>query len=90
MKTLTQPAATVPILPDQAARAGWRRRVARIGSLIQLAFAALWLARSTLATGWPGRLPIALSPGRLPRPRQRIARQPSTWPLRPAPWGPGR
>jgi hypothetical protein len=60
MKTLTQPAATIPIRPDQAARAAWRRRVARIGALIQLAFAALWLARGTLATGWPGRLPIAL------------------------------
>ena len=61
MKTLTQPAATAPILPDQAARAAWRRRVARIGALIQRAFAALWLARGTLATGWPGRLPIALT-----------------------------
>jgi hypothetical protein len=61
MTTLTQPAATVPALPGPAARAAWRRRVARIGSLIQLAFAALWLARGTLATGWPGRLPIAIS-----------------------------
>jgi hypothetical protein len=57
----TQPAATAPALPDPAARAAWRRRVARIGSLIQLAFAALWLARGTLATGWPGQLPIAVT-----------------------------
>jgi hypothetical protein len=56
-----QPAAAVPVLPDPAARVAWRRRVARIGSLIQLAFAALWLARGTLATGWPGQLPIAVT-----------------------------
>jgi hypothetical protein len=61
MTTLTQPAATAPARPDPAARAAWRRRVARIGSLIQLAFAALWLARGTLATGWPGQLPIAIT-----------------------------
>ncbi len=61
MTTLTQPAATAPARPDPAARAAWRRRVARIGSLIQLAFAALWLARGTLATEWPGRLPIAIT-----------------------------
>src|SRR6266567_2458945 len=61
MTTLTQPAATAPALPEPAARAAWRRRVARIGSLIQLAFAALWLTRGTLATGWPGQLPIALT-----------------------------
>jgi hypothetical protein len=60
MTTLTQPAATAPTLPEPAARAAWRRRVARIGALIQLAFAALWITRGTLATGWPGRLPIAL------------------------------
>ncbi len=47
--------------PDAEARAAWRRRVARIGSEIQLAFAALWFARGTLATGWPGRLPIAIT-----------------------------
>ncbi len=38
----------------------WRRRVSRIGSLIQLGFAALWLGRGTLATGLPGRLPLGL------------------------------
>ena len=46
---------------DAAARAAWRRRVARIGALIQLLFAALWLTRGSLATGWPGRLPIAIT-----------------------------
>jgi hypothetical protein len=61
MTTLTQPAAPAPALSEPAARAAWRRRVARIGSLIQLAFAALWLARGTLATGWPGQLPIAIT-----------------------------
>jgi hypothetical protein len=61
MTTRTQPADTSPTLPGPAARAAWRRRVARIGSLIQLAFAALWLARGTLATGWPGRLPLAIT-----------------------------
>ncbi|HEX9359766.1 MAG TPA: hypothetical protein VF933_38905 [Streptosporangiaceae bacterium] len=61
MTTLTQPAAPAPTRPDPDARAAWRRRVARIGSLIQLAFAALWLARGTLATGWPGQLPIAIT-----------------------------
>jgi hypothetical protein len=45
---------------DAAARAAWRRRVARIGSEIQLAFAALWFARGTLASGWPGRAAIAI------------------------------
>jgi len=61
MKTLTKPAATAPALPDPDARAAWRRRVARGGALIQLAFAALWLVRGALATGWPGRLPIAIT-----------------------------
>jgi hypothetical protein len=42
------------------ARDAWRRRVARIGSDIQLAFAVLWIVRGMLATGWPGRLPTAL------------------------------
>ncbi len=59
MQTLAHPAGTDPAtIPD--ARAAWRRRVARIGSLIQLAFAALWFARGALATGWPGHLPIAV------------------------------
>ena len=61
MTTLTQPADTSRTLAVTAARAAWRRRVARIGALIQLAFAALWLARGTLATGWPGQLPIAIT-----------------------------
>jgi len=42
-----------------AARAAWRRRVARTGSLIQLAFALLWIGRATLAAaGLPGRIPV--------------------------------
>ena len=62
MRTRTEPAAAVSIAgPEAAARAAWRRRVARIGSLIQLAFAILWIIRGTLATGWPGRLPLALA-----------------------------
>jgi hypothetical protein len=61
MKTLTHPADTSPALPSPGARAAWRRRVARIGSEIQLAFAALWLVRGTLATGWPGQIPIAIT-----------------------------
>lgn len=58
MHTVTEPAPT----PGAAiaARDAWRRRVARVGSDIQLAFAALWIVRGTLATGWPGRLPVAL------------------------------
>ena len=63
MTTITRPTQTSPARPDPAARAAWRRRVARIGGEFQLAFAALWLARGTLATGWPGRLPIAIHPG---------------------------
>jgi hypothetical protein len=43
-----------------AARDAWRRRVARVGSDIQLTFAVLWVVRGMLATGWPGRLPVAL------------------------------
>jgi len=66
MKTLAlpvQPAASpVPaVSSDLAARAAWRRRVAQIGSQFQLAFVALWLVRGTLATGWPGNLPIAIA-----------------------------
>lgn len=58
MHAITEPASGNA---NQAARAAWRRRVARVGSLIQLAFAILWIIRGTLATGWPGRLPIALA-----------------------------
>lgn len=61
METLTQTTRPVVQVPPAHARLAWRRRVARIGSLIQLGFAALWLARGTLATGWGGRLPIALA-----------------------------
>ena len=61
MASQAQPAATAPAHPDPAARSAWRRRVARVGSLIQLAFAALWLVRGILATGWPGQLPIAIT-----------------------------
>ena len=61
MTTPAVPASPAVVLPGPAARAAWRRRVARVGSEIQLAFAALWLARGSLATGWPGRLPIALA-----------------------------
>jgi hypothetical protein len=60
MQTLTRPPAAAALLPDQDARAAWRRRVAYAGSLFQLAFAALWLVRGTLATGWPAR-PIAIA-----------------------------
>jgi hypothetical protein len=62
MHAITEPL-SVPAATDTgaAARAAWRRRVARVGSLIQLAFAALWIVRGTLATGWPGRLPLALA-----------------------------
>ena len=60
MNTLTQPPRSDPAT-GPAARAAWRRRVARIGSLFQLAFAALWFARASLATGWPGQLPIAIT-----------------------------
>jgi hypothetical protein len=61
MKTLAETTRPVRLSPAIDARLAWRRRVARIGSLIQLGFAALWLGRGTLATGWPGRLPIALA-----------------------------
>jgi hypothetical protein len=61
MASQAQPAATAPAHPDPAARSAWRRRVARVGSLIQLAFAALWLVRGILATGWPGQVPIAIT-----------------------------
>lgn len=51
-----------PVLPSPAdARLAWRRRVGRVGSLIQLGFAALWLGRGALATGWQGRTPVALA-----------------------------
>jgi hypothetical protein len=61
MKTLTRPAAALPAPPDTAAHDTWRRRVARVGSLIQLAFAALWMVRGTLATTWPGKTLTALT-----------------------------
>jgi hypothetical protein len=62
MQTRTEPASALGSAdPEAAARAAWRRRVARIGSDIQLAFAVLWILRGTLATGWPGRLPLGLA-----------------------------
>ena len=61
MKTLILTAQAGSVIGAAGARAAWRRRVARIGSLIQLAFAALWLTRGTLATRWPGQLPIAIT-----------------------------
>jgi hypothetical protein len=63
MKTLTRTTADGAAIPgpDAIARAAWRRRVARVGSEIQLAFAALWFARGALATSWPGRLPIGIA-----------------------------
>jgi hypothetical protein len=60
MHTLASPASTAATA-EYAARAAWRRRVARIGSIIQLAFAILWAVRGTLATGWPASLPLALA-----------------------------
>ena len=56
----TRPSAATPIQPEPVARALWRRRVAYVGSLFQLAFAALWLMRGMLATTVPARLPIAV------------------------------
>jgi hypothetical protein len=62
MQALAKPASAPGLAgPGAAARAAWRRRVARVGSDIQLAFAILWIIRGTLATGWPGRLPLALA-----------------------------
>jgi len=77
--------------PVVSARIAWQRRVSRIGSLIQLAFAALWLGRGMLATGMPGRVAVALglvaatmglgvwwglaTRGLAPRPRDREARR---------------
>ena len=40
------------------ARRAWTLRVLRIGSLIQVAFAGLWLGRGALATGWAWRGPL--------------------------------
>ena len=92
MTTHTAPARpTPPLSSTSAARLAWRRRVARVGSLTQVGFAALWLGRGTLATNWPARLPIALAlaagaiavgvwgeratRGRAPRPTGPAARQ---------------
>jgi hypothetical protein len=61
MKTLIRPAQAASALAGPGARAAWRRRVAQAGSQFQLAFAALWLVRGTLATGWPARLPTAIA-----------------------------
>lgn len=61
MKSLAETTRPARLSPAIDARLAWRRRVARIGSLIQLGFAALWLGRGTLATGWPARLPLALA-----------------------------
>src|SRR6266508_6613795 len=61
MKTLAETTRPPQLPPPTAARVAWRRRVARVGSLIQLGFAALWLGRGTLASGWPARAPIALA-----------------------------
>jgi hypothetical protein len=62
MSAITQPVpAAVPDLSGPRARAAWRRRVARVGSMIQLGFAALWLVRGSLATAWTARVPIALT-----------------------------
>jgi len=61
MKTRAETSRSAGLSPATDARLAWRRRVARIGSLIQVGFAALWLGRGTLATGWPARVPIALA-----------------------------
>lgn len=55
-----RPSEDVPGPLEQAAVTAWRRRVATVGSQFQLAFAALWLVRGTLATGWPGRPLLAI------------------------------
>ena len=47
-------------LTQTDARMAWRQRVARLGSLIQIAFAAFWFLRAPLATNWAYRLPIAI------------------------------
>jgi hypothetical protein len=61
MTALAEASRPPQLAPPAAARLAWRRRVAGIGSLIQVGFAALWLGRGTLATGWPARVPIALA-----------------------------
>src|SRR5262252_2327061 len=53
--------ARMPHLARPGARAACRLRVARVGSLIQLAFAAFWLARGVLASSFPLRVPLALT-----------------------------
>jgi hypothetical protein len=57
--TLQAPISLTPAEDTAQAREAWKRLVARNGSLFQLAFAALWLARGSIATGWPLRLAIA-------------------------------
>jgi hypothetical protein len=59
MQAATKTSGRGPAAPGTTAEAAWQRRVASIGSQIQLGFAALWLVRASLATGWPGRLPMA-------------------------------
>ena len=49
----TTPAAITAELTDLTPVAAWSRRIRRIGGFIQVAFAALWLVRASLAIGGP-------------------------------------
>jgi len=49
----TTPAAITEELTDLTPVAAWSRRIRRIGGFIQVAFAALWLVRASLAIGGP-------------------------------------
>jgi len=61
MKATTSAAITEE-LTDLTPTAAWSRRVRRIGGFIQVAFAALWLVRASLAIGGPaGDVLIAAS-----------------------------
>lgn len=61
MRTITPSTVITPVSSSSDAHAAWRRRVARVGSEIQLAFAALWFVRGALAAAWPGRLQVAVA-----------------------------
>jgi len=50
-QTATDPSLTAANAADPTPTAAWSRRVRRIGGLIQVAFAALWLARGSAVIG---------------------------------------